>query len=108
MKFSDLRNAASGLDVQDLPVKLIVVGLLPFLVSLIILISIPGIERKLLTHSLIVVAVLWAVGGATSAAFQYFEEREGAGRAAATRSLVWVAGLLLPIVVTVAILSRVH
>ena len=108
MKFSDLRNAGSRLDVQDLPIPLIVVGLLPFLVCLIIMVSIPGIERKLLTHSIIAAVVLWAVGGATSAAFQYFDEGEHGGRSAAVRSLLWIAGLLLPMVITVVILHRLH
>ena len=106
MKFSDFRNAASGLDYRNFPIPLAVVVLLPFLVCFIILMTIPGIERRLLPHALITGVVLFAVGGATSAAFQYFEDRAGEGRNAATHTLLWVAGLLLPIVITVAILSR--
>lgn len=106
MKLSDLRNAAGGVDMRNIPVSLAVVGLLPFLVCLVILTLIPGIERKLLTHSIVVGVVLWAIGGAASAAFQYFDDPEGAGRNAAVRSLLWVAGLLLPMAAAVVILGR--
>jgi hypothetical protein len=105
MKLSNLRDSAGGIAVP-LPRELLVVVLLPFLVCLTIMLSIPGIELRLLIHSLIVFAVLWTIGGATCAAFLYFEDREQEGGSAAVRSLVWVAGLLLPIVVTVLILGR--
>lgn len=106
MKLSDLRNAAGGVDMRNIPVSLAVVALLPFLACLVIIVLTPGIERRLLVHSIVVAAVLWAIGGATCAAFQYLDDREGAGRNAAVRSLLWVAGLLLPMAAAVAILGR--
>jgi len=90
-----------------MPRNLLVILVLPFLICLTILVSIPGIERKLLIQSVIVFAVLWTIGGTTCAAFVYLEDREQAGGPARPR-LLWVACLLVPMLLTVLVLSRVH
>ena len=108
MKLSDLRDSAGGPDAHGLPRNLLVVVLLPFLVCLTILLTVPGIESRLLLHSAIVFAVLWTIGGVTSAAFLYVEDRDQAGTSAALRALLWVVGLVVPMLVTVFVLSRVH
>src|SRR5689334_15336169 len=106
MKVPDYRTVVGDLDWRAFPTRLLVVGLLPFLVCLIILVSEPGIEPKLLHQSIIVAVTFWVIGGALYAGMQYLEERRAGERPSTTGSLLQVAMTLLAIVVLLFVTSR--
>ena len=101
MKLSDLQNRASGLgprlwhaarerDPDGFPLPLAVVVALPFVVCLILLLHEPGVQTKLLIHSVIIAVVFWTVGGALYAATQYVMEHNARDYSPQARGLVRV------------------
>jgi uncharacterized membrane-anchored protein len=108
MKVPDYRTVVGDLDWRAFPTRLLFVGLLPFLACLIILVSEPGIEPKLLHQSIIVAVALWVVGGALYARMQYVEERRAGERPSTMGSLLQVAMTLLAVVVLLSVTTRLH
>src|SRR4029079_2262887 len=106
MKVPDYRNVVGHVDSRAFPTRLLVVGLLPFLACLIILVSEPGIEPKLLRHSIIVAVIFWVVGGALYAGMNYVEERRAGEHPSTMGSLLQVTMTLLAVDVLLIITSR--
>jgi hypothetical protein len=103
-KLSNLQDTASGLDLSDTLVRLMIVGLLPFTACLIILFTRPDLNTKLVIDSLATAVILWAGGGALYAGLQHFEERRAGEQSTVTRSLFDAGVAVLASIITVALI----
>jgi uncharacterized membrane-anchored protein len=103
-KLSNLQDTASGLDLSDTLVRLMIVGLLPFTACLIILFATPDLKTKLAVDSILVAVILWVGGGALYATLKYFEERKKGRQSTGARSLFDAGVAVLASLVTVALI----
>jgi len=104
LKLSDLRNTTHRVDTSDPLVRMVIIGLLPFVVCLIILLTLPGHNTKLVVDSLLIAAILWLGGGALVAGLRFFEERRGGEESTGTRSLFDAGFAVLASIVTVTLI----
>ena len=104
LKLSDFRNTARRVDTGDTLVRMVIIGLLPFMVCVVILLTYPDLKTKLVVDSLLIAAILWAGGGALVAGLRFFEQRRGGEESTGTRSLFDAGFAVLASVVTVTLI----